>query len=107
MRSLAVALCCASLALFVAGSAQAERIITITGKVIVEEDAAGGGGEVVRIVTETDTYLVHAASKPNLADQKGQTIAATGKLLVTETRKSIAVAEFAILEGKSPAVGAK
>ena len=106
MRSLALALCCASLALFVAGSAQAERIITVTGKVVVEEDAAAGG-QVVRIVTETDTYLVHAASKPNLVDLKGQTIAATGRLLVTETRKSIAVSEFAILEGRSPAVGAK
>ena len=108
MRYLVHALCCASLVLFVfAGSARAEdRIITITGRVIVDEKATDGS-EVVTIVTETDTYLVHTESKPNLVRHKGRTVAATGKLRVTETSKSITVAEFAVLEGGSPSVGAK
>ena len=96
-----------SLALAWAGVAQAEdQVLTITGQVIVEETDADGV-VTVRIVTETDTYLVHQDSKASdLSAHQGKSIAATGRLEVTEIGKSIVIAEYAVLESEGPPVGA-
>lgn len=106
MKHLALGLLGLSLAL--AGPAIAEdEVLTVTGQVVVD-DTDGDGNETVRIVTETDTYLVHEASKASdLYRHKGRNVAVTGKLEVTEVGKSIVVAEYAVLEEESPAVGAQ
>ena len=108
MKYLALGLVGLSLSLSLAGVAQAEdQILTITGQVVVEETDSDGV-VVVRIVTETDTYIVHESSKAsNLRAHKGRSIAATGTLEVTEVGKSIAVAEYAVLADDGPAVGAQ
>ncbi len=97
-----------SMALIWAGVAQAEdQVLTITGQVIVEETDADGM-VTVRIVTETDSYRVHQDSKASgLSTHEGKSIAATGRLEVTEIGKSIVIAEYAVLESESPSVGAK
>lgn len=109
MKYLATGLVSLSLVFALGGTAQAEdQVLTITGQIVVEETDADGN-TVVRIVTETDTYLVHQDSKAsNLRAHKGRSIAATGKLEVTEVGKSIVIAEYAVLESdEKPAVGAK
>ena len=97
-----------SLSLALAGVAQAEQqILTITGQVVVDEPGADGL-VTVRIVTETDTYRVHQDSKASdLSSHRGKSIAATGRLEVTETGKSIVIAEYAVLDSEGPPVGAK
>jgi hypothetical protein len=112
MKNLAMAMALvtgiATLSMALAGTAWAEdRVVTITGEVVVEETDADGG-RTVRIVTEKETYRVHETSKQTeLHRHKGRQIAATGTLEATEVGKSIAVAEYAVLEETSPAVGAK
>ena len=90
------------------GSALAEdEIMTVTGQVVAaEKDAAGN--EIVTIVTETDTYLIHENSKASdIRSQAGKTVKAMGKVEVTELSKTISVDEFALVEGDMPPVGAK
>ena len=97
-----------SLSLSLAGVARAEdQVLTITGRVVVEETDADGM-VTVRIVTETDSYRVHQDSKASdLSIHEGKSIAATGRLEVTEIGRSIVIAEYAVLESESPSVGAK
>jgi hypothetical protein len=92
------------------GAALAEsqdQIITITGQiVIVEADEAGN--EIVKIVTETEEYLVHEESKASdLSAQAGKTVTAKGTVEVTEMNKTISVDEYALIEGQKPPVGAQ
>jgi spermidine/putrescine-binding protein len=92
------------------GAAQAEsqdQTVTITGQiVVVEEDAAGNA--IVKIVTETEEYLVHQESKASdLSAQAGKTVKATGSIEVTEMNKTISVDEYALIEGQKPPVGAQ
>jgi hypothetical protein len=92
------------------GAALAEpdvEIVTITGKIVlVEEDAAGN--VIVKIVTETDEYLVHEQSKASdISAQAGKTVRAKGTLEVTEISKKISVEEYALVEDEKPPVGAK
>ena len=106
MKYLALGL--VSLSLSLAGAARAEgQVRTITGQVVVAETDAAGL-VTVRIVTETDRYLRHQDSKASdVSTHQGKSLAATGRLEVTETGQSIVIAEYAVLESESPSVGAK
>ncbi len=89
------------------GSALAmDEIITVTGQVVVvEEDASGD--MIVKIVTETDEFLVHEQSKASdVSAQAGKTVTATGTVEVTEVAKTISVDEYALVEINQPPIGA-
>jgi hypothetical protein len=90
------------------GAAMAEdEIVTVTGQIIVVE-ADADGDEIVKIVTETDEFLVHKDSTASdVSGSAGKNVMAKGTVEVTETSKTISVVEFAVIEAEEPPVGAK